>query len=453
MRSGPPRYRFGPRSTRGLVAGWRSGQILVLGLGALVALGAVHSLGGIGGAGVALLAVTASVAAAVWPVAGRPIESWAPTVVRHLRRQLLATPRTTKTRGGVEGDRRQGVRCLSEEEAGGHRLGVVEDVERDTLSAGLRAGGTGFALLDEDAKAAAIAAWAEVLAAMARAGSVLQSLQWIARSRPASDRASCPSGSTSPAECYRDFLSWSRPRLWEREALVVLTTTRHVGAGRRRRSSAVAVAELEGLVTDCAARLRQAGLVVDPPLDRAALEEWLAPTVEMPAGAGAVGVEEKWHALRTAGDWHATYWVAEWPRSEVGPGVLVPLLVGATGRRTVSITMTPLAPLAAVRRAERERTAGASDAELRRRHGFSQTARARAEQELRLQREAELAEGHAAYLFTGFVSVTASDEVSLTRACAEAEQAAALCQLELRRLYGQQLDAWLCTLPTGRGCA
>ena len=70
----------------------------------------------------------------------------------------------------------------------------------------------------------------------------------------------------------------------------------------------------------------------------------------------------------------------------------------------------------------------------------------------RQQREVELADGHAGYRYSGYVTVTELDEQALENACGRLEQAAALAQLELRRLYGAQEEGYCCTLPTGRGC-
>ena len=116
------------------------------------------------------------------------------------------------------------------------------------------------------------------------------------------------------------------------------------------------------------------------------------------------------------------------------------------------MTMAPVAPLRAARRAEHDRTSGAADAELRRRHGFAVTARSRNEHEATTRREAELAQGHAAFRFTGYLAVTADDETALAAACGRIEQTAARSQLELHRLFGAQEEAYTCTLPTGRGC-
>ena len=122
-------------------------------------------------------------------------------------------------------------------------------------------------------------------------------------------------------------------------------------------------------------------------------------------------------------------------------------------RRTIAVTMAPLAPLRAVRRAEHDRTSVAADAELRQRHGFAVTARTRHEHEATSRRETELAEGHSAFRFTGYLAVTADDEEELAAACGRLEQVAAQSQLELHRMYGAQQVGYGCILPTGRGCA
>ena len=83
----------------------------------------------------------------------------------------------------------------------------------------------------------------------------------------------------------------------------------------------------------------------------------------------------------------------------------------------------------------------------------SRTPRARSEDETVLRREAELAAGHAAFRFSSYVTVSASERDVLERSCREVVHAAALCGLDLRRLYGDQAAALCFTLPTGRGCS
>ena len=118
-----------------------------------------------------------------------------------------------------------------------------------------------------------------------------------------------------------------------------------------------------------------------------------------------------------------------------------------------AVTMAPVAPLRAVRRAEHDRTSSAADAELRQRHGFAVTARARHEHEAATRRETELAEGHSAFRFTGYLAVTADDEPALASACGRLEQIAAQSQLALHRMFGAQQVGYSCILPIGRGCA
>jgi hypothetical protein len=70
-----------------------------------------------------------------------------------------------------------------------------------------------------------------------------------------------------------------------------------------------------------------------------------------------------------------------------------------------------------------------------------------------LRREVELADGHAAFRFSGYVTVSAADPAALEPSCEALERAAAACHLELQRLYGNQAEAFCCSLPVGRGCS
>ena len=164
-----------------------------------------------------------------------------------------------------------------------------------------------------------------------------------------------------------------------------------------------------------------------------------------------MGMRAEWGRLRADAAWHATFWIAEWPRTDVGADFLAPLLLCAEVRRSVSVVMEPVAPLQAARRIEQARTADIADAELRRRGGFLATARRRREEEILTWRESELADGHASYRFSGYVTVAAGDVDALEEACGRIEQAAGQAGLELRRCYGDQAAAFACTLPFGRG--
>ena len=170
-------------------------------------------------------------------------------------------------------------------------------------------------------------------------------------------------------------------------------------------------------------------------------------------GEGApwpMGTGTGWDAVRTDGTWHATYWVAEWPRVDVQPDFLGPLLF-APLRRTLSVVMEPVDPTRAARQVAQARTAGLADGELRRRNGFLTSARHTRERQSVDERDVELADGHAQFRYSGYLGVTGDSRAELDVACASLEQAAGHARLEIRRLFGQQDTALLCLLPLGRG--
>jgi hypothetical protein len=162
--------------------------------------------------------------------------------------------------------------------------------------------------------------------------------------------------------------------------------------------------------------------------------------------------DEAWSSFRTDESWHATYWIAEWPRVDVSPDFLVPLLVGG-GRRTVAVIMAPVPPGRALREARSARTADVADAQLRDRAGFLPSARRDLEAEGVARRESELAEGHAEFRFSGYVTISGPDRAELEVLCAEAEHAAQTAHVELKRLHGRQAEAFTWTLPLARGLA
>jgi hypothetical protein len=163
-----------------------------------------------------------------------------------------------------------------------------------------------------------------------------------------------------------------------------------------------------------------------------------------------MAMEESWSEVRVDAMFHATFWVAEWPRTEVRSDFLAPLLLGSS-RSTLAVVMEPLGSDAAVRKVEASRTADLADSELRRRGGFMATARHARESEVLARREAELAEGHASFRYSGYITVSAASEEELVTACDVVQHAAGQSRLALRRLYGDQASAYTCTLPLCRG--
>jgi hypothetical protein len=450
-----PRYQLGPRSRRGLVAGWRAGQLAVVGVGLVIAVVVMRSVGRGVGALLALLVLASFVAFVTWPLGGRSADQWTPVVASHVARRTRAP---SKRRRGALSDLE--LHDIPAEE--GRRIGVIVDRAAGTWTGTMRIGGSGFSLSDEMERSRRVAAWSGVLAGSAREGGGLHRLQWIARCLPGRV------GDPAPGECaergiakdsYKSLLDRAVPMLWRHEILVAVSVRSSAGPGRRRRLDVgrKLVDELNALERRCLA----AGLEVEGPLSPSAVAAMIHSSAAGASGPEAaaetwpwpLGIAESWSSIRTDATWHAVYWIADWPRTGVGSGFLLPLMLEGSLRRTIAVTMAPVAPLRAVRRAEHDRTSAVADAELRSRHGFAVTARARHEHEATTRRETELAEGHGSFRFSGYLAVTVDDEVALADACARLEQLAAQAQLELHRMYASQQDGYVCLLPTGRGCA
>ncbi|HVA04080.1 MAG TPA: SCO6880 family protein [Acidimicrobiales bacterium] len=510
----PTRYRFGPLERRGLVAGWRGGQIGAVALALVIGVGVLRMSPSAVGVVVALASLAIGVGVATWPIAGRTAEEWAPDALRHA---LTLGRRPRGGPGPFAGVRLIRVdpstpRSEPQVRCGSGGIGVFHDRSLRTFTAVLGASDPGFVLLGEDDKARRIGAWAGVLASLAREGSAVHRVQWVERVVPADvvsvpgpvdvdvdvdvdadAGASARTGVAAARVSYAALVEAQSPTSLRHEVLLAVTI--HAGRSARAVKSAgggdagactVLVREVAALrrrVTDASidvgAVLSPQALTVvvrdaydargAPDLSTCGRDGTSARPLRRPhsprhssmesgrsgheLGPWPMGVEVHWGRLRADGTWHSTYWVAEWPRTDAGPDFLGPLLLCAEIRRTMSVVMEPLGPIEASRKAAQARTADIADSELRRRGGFLATARRRKEEEILARREIELADGHAQYRFSGYVTVSAPDPDALEEACGRVEQAAGQAGLELRRCYGDQADTFMCTLPLGRGLA
>lgn len=456
------RFSFGPRDRRGLLAGLRTSQLVLLCGGALGAV-VITRAGRAslpGAVGVLLCALMLG-----WlPVGGRSLDEWAPVIVGYLigRRP----PRRTRCGRTAPSRRRRvcaadGLELATVASATGTQIGVVVDRRWRAATAVMAVDGGGFALFDDAQRDRRVGAWAAALAGCAQGGSLLR-LQWIERVEPTSGRCGAaelarpPSTSgLSAQQSYAALLQAERAQIAHRVVVAVTVRTDERGAGLTDADAAALFAELDGLER----QLRQAGLATGGCLSAGELSRFVhragaaLPNDLFGCGQPFPEVRRRgWSAVQVGTLWHAAYWVAEWPRQEVTSGFLLPLLLAGDARRSFSLVMAPVAQQRAVRSAEQARTARSADAELRQRHGFVLTARSRREDEAVLRREAELAAGHSAFRFSGYVTVSAADRAGLERAARRLEQTASAARLELVRLDGAHDVGFVCTLPTGRGC-
>ena len=495
------RYRFPPLERRGVIAGWRAGQVGAVAVSLVLAVLSVRSRPSLGGVVIAVLLVGAGVAVAFWPIAGRTGEQWLPVVV-HWGWAGATGRRIQVDRGPSRGttvaiDRRtdagptrvagrppvaptsvfDGLELVgsSPDNSVGSGIGVVVDERARTVTAVLELRGHSFALLGPIEQDARVAGWARVLASLARDGSAVHRLQWVETCLP-DDGSALRShlddhgilAEDSPAaRSYRALLDEASPVTRRHRVLLAVTVHRGRSARAIRSAGGGLDGALEVLAREVAAvgtTLEGVDVAVDGVLDRAglghAVAKALLPAPDWSGGASTgsatagtpwpMGTEAGWDAVRTDGTWHAAYWVAEWPRVDVQPDFLGPLLF-APLRRTLSVVMEPIDPARAARQVAQARTAGLADGELRRRNGFLTSARHSRENQSVDERDVELADGHAQFRYSGYLGVTADSHAELVASCAALEQAAGHARLEVRRLFGQQDAALLCLLPLGRG--
>jgi hypothetical protein len=447
------RYRFGPRERGGALAGWRAGQILTVAVGLVVGVLILGAETNVAGVGLAVLILAVCGAMATWPVSGRTGDQWLPVVVRWSTRRL--------SRGGMRRmDALCGLRVVS---VGSNGMGAVHDRRGRTLTAGLSVRGRGFALVGPDEQDRRVAGWSSVLATLAREGSLIRRVQWLAASFPdqghgvrdyLADHTAADPASACVAS-YEALLSEIDADASTHD--VVLTVQVRV-----TKSVEMAGAVLQRELASLARLLPDADIEVTRILTGDDFVAWLMRTYEPhPAAAGGttastdpwpMAMQEEWARVRVDGLLHATFWVAEWPRTDVRSDFLAPLLLGSA-RVTLSVVMEPLGPEKAVRKVEASRTADLADSELRRRGGFMSTARHSRESEVLVRREEELAEGHASFRYSGFITVTAATDSEMDAACDVVQHATSQARLVIRRLYGDQAGAYTCTLPLARGLA
>ncbi|MGH9124370.1 MAG: SCO6880 family protein [Acidimicrobiales bacterium] len=494
------RYRFPPLERRGVIAGIGANQLAVAAGGCLVAFFVLQLVSGVAGVGLAVALVAATAAGACWHVRGLTPGGWAPIAAAWLRRRAAGQPQLSDIPGvgtTLAGPPRAappralvGVSIASAPEVpGSPPMGVVRDVKAGTLAAMLAVHGRSFSLLDPTEKQRRLDAWGTVLAGLCREGSPVHRLQWLERAMPGErdglrryledcGRRSGPDTADRPDaahDSYRELITTAGPVGQAHASLVILAI--HIRKANRSsrafgRGPGAACGVLRRELRLLQGQLRQAELTVDrvlaAPEVAAAVRAGFDPATTSGEAGGAMAsgarhpaseralvwptaTDEEWGALRADGSWHVTYWVAEWPRIDVGSDFLSPLLLTVAGCRAASVVMAPVPPGRAAREAEAARTADMADEKLRQKAGFLTTARRQRQAEGVLRRESELADGHAEYRYSGYVTVSAASLADLEVSCAEIEQAAHQSNLELRRLYGQQAEAFTWTLPLARG--
>ncbi len=164
-----------------------------------------------------------------------------------------------------------------------------------------------------------------------------------------------------------------------------------------------------------------------------------------------LSTSESWEYFKTDANFHASFWISEWPRNDVGADFLAPVILTSSIRLTFSVVFEAIESTKALREVERHRTETYANKLIRKNAGFLETAKRQLHSAGIDQREAELSLGHSAYRFSGYLRITAATIEDLERCQAELETTASRSHLEIRRLYGNQKHIFSYGLPIARG--
>ncbi|HET9443640.1 MAG TPA: SCO6880 family protein [Acidimicrobiales bacterium] len=470
-----PTVRFGRRSSRGLLLGFSTPRVVVFGLAVAAAVVGLLSAEGRGLVASAVLWVPLA-AAGVVRVGGRPVVEWAATALhfagRRARGQTEFRAQVTRRRPAgtlaLHGDAAR-LRVHLDPDSG---AAMVHDPHAQTLSAALEVSHPAYVMLDADERSRRVGAWGRVLAGLAQSGT-LSCVQVL--------EATVPDPGDGPADWFAEH---GRPEGWAGRRYRSLLESCRVGSSTHRSTVAIAldlkaaarqVKAAGGGLAGAAAvlrqdlaglgdALRQAGLTVAGPMGEAALAAAVRgaydPAVIVDARrdpganlahAGPLALSERWDRLRHDSGWSAVLWISEWPRIDVAPDFLHPLVFAPGVRRTLSLIARPLPTDAALRQLRKDRTEAVADQAHTAKVGQIADLSDAQEYEDLLARERSVIAGHTDVEFTGFVTVTAPTVEALEAAVAAVMRAAGSAGCELRPLYGAQAQGFvLAALPLAR---
>ncbi|MFT4233836.1 MAG: PrgI family protein, partial [Microbacterium sp.] len=462
-----------------LLLGFTSGQVAAGGVAFAAAVGTLSTWGWRGLLVVSpLLAVI--VATGFVPVAGRTAVDWIP-VVRHYAARRRAGQLEFRRRVGQV--RKAGVLALPGD-AAATRLHVTADgtamlldPHAQTLTAVVAIKHPAFVLLDSTEQEQRAMGWATGLAGYCQSGRHIARVQIMERTVPASavatrsywDAAGVHDGSWAHRS-YEQLIATARPDALAHQSLVALTLDVKA-AGRVARGlgrgldgwAAMLRQRMDGLHRYLAnARMEPMGwlgadalvALVRSAYDPASTQHLDAHRqVGRSAGvAGPVAVTERWNHLVSDSAYHAVLMVNEWPRVRVEPGFLWPLILSSGVQRTFSLVLSPQPTQKAIREAQSERVQYQTDRNQRAKAGMIDSFAHAAEQAEVEQREAELVAGHGSMQYVGLIVVSATSLESLDADVEQIRDAAATCNVDVVRLYGEQAQGFVAgALPLGRG--
>ncbi|MDP2288620.1 MAG: hypothetical protein Q8M73_08675 [Actinomycetota bacterium] len=474
-----------PRRPRpGIVMGLRGGQVALLAVAVMMLVLALFT-GTFPGPmrGLALGGVIALVILATSTVEGRPGYAWLATRTSHALRMRRGNttfakplhvgsigqhPTVDKGVGLLPGR----TACVQVHEL--DAVGYLFHPHQGTITAVAEVTSPEFLLRDPVDRNSRVAGWGRVLAAATRTGAIRQ-IQLLERSIPddGSELSAYTDAhlTTEPtqltlADAYRDLVGDLRGGADRHQTFLAITVDRAAASSRIKAAGGQMAGLIEAWRQEYALLARllpSAGLSIVDELSPRRLGEVVriaydpASTFTIqpgqgvdPAVCGPTAGREEWDYLRTDGAFHAVLWVAEWPRAHVAADVLWPVIFPSGVNRTLSLFYKPFT------RAQSESAIRAKHSEivqsswLKDKLGRIETLADSKELDDVLTRESELLAGHAEVGLVGMITVTASTLDALEADVTSIHAAATQASLDLRRVYGQQLQAFTAAaLPLG----
>jgi hypothetical protein len=361
--------------------------------------------------------------------------------------------------------------------------GIAHNQRADEYSIAVPCHGSSFALLDTEEQAARQTAYADLLATFGlRPQAGIVRMWWVERVIPDGGEGVIrqmnarfeeqPRGSwlQRAQDNYRQLVADSIPISQQHQVLFGLVLS---GAAARARSRNKEEAAARMLL-DEAGRLREmleaADIRTDNPLSprewaaeiRSAFRPDLRSTRALMERHGAekgIPISNAWPAyVETSASWiavdgfyHRVYAVREWPRTDVGPDFLAPLLRETTVSRAVAVAMEPVPVQRSQSRWKHQEVKLRGARDDRDRLKQIHTPQHQADEAAHLELGQQIAEGHIQVRYRGFVAVTARSLEDLELECGEVETSASQSRLELETMTWQQAEGLVNCLPLGAG--
>lgn len=477
-------YLIGPAYRKKLLLGLRAVQIALLFFAGLCIL--VGFISGSLVIGAILGAVF--IGAAFMPIGGRVIDEWVFVMVNWFIKGSRGQRKvqTASAFVGSEAHSRKalappvfkGVKLLKVAVGDGRTIGVIKDTSEATYSAVIALRGDAFALLDGEEKEQRLSQWAQILSSFARDGTPVHRIQWIERAIPEDGdqiakyyfQENQIDQENPIAQAYQELIEDAGPVTTNHEIYIVMTI--HQGKSSKAIKAAgggdngaceVLMTELNSMFAHLTTAAVQLIGVLSPEEVALMFRVGFEPnkirslTKAAKSGHGVTtdiwpsAVEEKWDHIRTDSCYHASLWVSEWPRTEVGADFFAPLLLHTHATRSICMIMEPLAPSKIFREVETAKTTMMADADLKQRAGFVMHQRSQRDYQELERREMELTQGHGPYRFSAYVVCSGGSLEELEHTITEVEQAGHQSRILLRRLYGEQAATFAASFPLGRG--